>query len=53
MAGCLNTVAARTVYRLFVDNLFVSAISFHSGNDKMAIGYSWGSLNHREYLSNG
>lgn len=40
--GCMNTVAARTIYRLFADNLFVSALSFHGGF-KTAISYPWSS----------
>lgn len=44
--GCLNTVAARTIYRLFADNLFVTALTFHGGF-KTAITYPWAS-NHVE-----
>lgn len=40
--GCLNTVAARTIYRLFADNLFVTALTFHGGF-KTAITYPWAS----------
>lgn len=40
--GCLNTVAARSVYRIFAENLIVSAITFHGGF-KTAISYPWGS----------
>ena len=41
---CMNTVAGRTVYKLMVENLFVSAITFHGGTN--VIGYPWGSNNH-------
>ena len=41
---CLNTVAGRTVYKLMVQNLFVTAITFHGGTN--VIGYPWGSNNH-------
>ena len=41
---CMNTVVGRTVYRLFVENLFVSAITFHGGTN--VVSYCWGSLNH-------
>jgi predicted deacylase len=51
-SACLNTVAARTLYRLFVDNLFVTAITFHGGYNT-AIGYPWGSINHRTQTSPG
>jgi len=51
-SACLNTVAARTLYRLFVDNLFVTAITFHGGY-KTAIGYPWGSFNHGTQTSAG
>lgn len=40
----MNTVAARTIYRLFAENLFVSAITFHGGDN--VIAYCWGSNNH-------
>ena len=40
---CLNTVAGRTIYKLMVENLFVSAITFHGGIN--VIGYPWGSNN--------
>ena len=46
---CLKTIAARTVYRLFTDNLFVSAITFHGGDN--SITYPWGSNNHIDKLS--
>ena len=46
-------MAARTLYRLFVDNLFVSAITFESGDAQVVIAYPWGSLNHRKQLPNG
>ena len=41
---CMNTVVGQTVYRLFVENLFVSAITFHGGTNVVA--YNWGSNNH-------
>ena len=53
---CMNTVAGRTIYKLMVQNLFVSAITFHGGTN--VIGYPWGSNNHilrrsgRSYLAN-
>ena len=41
-AYCMNTVAGRAHYRLFTDNLFVTAISFHgSGLYPAAIAYPW------------
>ena len=43
-SNCLNTVAGRTIYKLMVDNLFVTAITFHGGTN--VIGYPWGSNNH-------
>ena len=50
----MNTVAGRVVYKLMVQNLFVSAITFHGGIN--VIGYPWGSNNHilsrgRQYLA--
>lgn len=42
--ACLNTVAGRTIYKLMVENLFVSSITFHGGIN--VIGYPWGSNNH-------
>ena len=53
---CLNTVAGRTIYKLMVENLFVTAITFHGGIN--VIGYPWGSNNHilerrgRAYVAN-
>ena len=41
---CLNTVTGRTVYKLMVQNLFVTSITFHGGVN--VIGYPWGSNNH-------
>ena len=38
---CLGTVTARSLYRLFVDNLFVTAISLHSSGRGTAVGYPW------------
>ena len=43
-SNCLNTMAGRTVYKLMVDNLFVTSITFHGGTN--VIGYPWGSNNH-------
>jgi hypothetical protein len=43
---CFNTIAARIVNELFVENLFVSAITFHGGVAEL--GYPWGSYNHVE-----
>ena len=37
---CLNTVVGRTLYRLFVENLFVTAITFDYGESSIA--YPWG-----------
>jgi len=55
--NCLNTVAGRTIYKLMVENLFVTAITFHGGIN--VIGYPWGSNNHildkrswNEYVAN-
>ena len=42
--SCMNTVASRAIYRLFAENLFVSAITFHGGDN--VIAYCWGSNNH-------
>lgn len=41
---CMNTIAGRVLYRLFVENLFVSSITFHGGTN--SITYPWGSNNH-------
>lgn len=41
---CMNTVVGRTLYRLFVENLFVSTITFHGGTN--VVSYCWGSMNH-------
>ena len=41
---CMNTVVGRALYRLFVDNLFVTAITFHGGTN--VVSYCWGSMNH-------
>lgn len=51
----MNTIAGRVVHQLFVENLFVSALTFHGGIG--VIGYPWGSYNHvrnqgQEYQSN-
>lgn len=43
-SSCLNTVAGRTIYKLMVENLFVTSITFHGGIN--VIGYPWGSNNH-------
>ena len=49
----MNTVTGRTLYRLLVDNLFVTAATFKSGANKTIIAYPWGSLNHRTQSSDG
>lgn len=49
----MNTVAGRAMYRLMVDNLFVSAATFESGADETMIAYPWGSLNHRTQDADG
>jgi len=41
--SCLNTIAGRVVHELFVDNLFVSCLTFHGGIN--VIGYPWGAFN--------
>ena len=41
---CMNTVVGRTLYRLFVENLFVTTITFHGGTN--VVSYCWGSMNH-------
>ena len=51
--SCLNTVAARTLYKLIVDNLFVTAATFENGEEEVVIAHPWGSINHRIKLSNG
>ena len=40
----MNTIMGRTVYRLFVENLFVTSITFHGGTN--VLSYCWGSNNH-------
>lgn len=42
-ADCMNTIAGRTLYKLFAENLFVSSITFHGGTN--SITYPWGSNN--------
>lgn len=49
----MNTVAGRALYRLLADNLFVSAITFESGDPTPMIAYPWGSLNHRTQDADG
>ena len=44
MTQCMNTIMGRTVYRLFVENLFVTSITFHGGTN--VLSYCWGSRNH-------
>ena len=40
---CLNTVVGRTLYRLFVENLFVTSLSFDASNfGANSITYPWG-----------
>lgn len=41
---CMNTLGARLIYKLFQQNLFVSAITFHGGTN--VVSYPWGSINH-------
>ena len=41
---CMNTIAARFLYRLFAENLIVTSITFHAGMN--VISYPWGSENH-------
>ena len=38
---CMKTLGARLIYKLFQDNVFVSAITFHGGTN--VISYPWGS----------
>lgn len=49
-SDCLNTIAGRIIYELFLENLFVSALTFHSGCT--SIGYPWGSYNHMKDADN-
>ena len=49
----MNSVAGRALYRLIMDNLFVSAASFECGADVPMIAYPWGSLNYRSQDSDG
>ena len=44
---CMNTVAARVMYKIFKENLFVTAMTFHAGW-KPTISFPWGSTNHRK-----
>lgn len=44
--NCYSTVGARATFKIFQDNLIVSALSFHAGME--AIGYNWGSFNHMD-----
>lgn len=37
-------MGARSTFKIFQDNLIVSALSFHAGME--TIGYNWGSYNH-------
>lgn len=37
-------MAGRVIYKLMVENLFVTSITFHGGTN--VIGYPWGSNNH-------
>jgi len=45
----MQTIAGRTVYRLFAENLIVSSITFHGGTN--SITYPWGSMNHLSSLN--
>ena len=40
----MQTLAGRTVFRIFAENLIVSSITFHGGTN--SITYPWGSNNH-------
>ena len=42
--ACLNSITARALIRIFAENLFVSAITFHGGEH--SITYPWGGENH-------
>jgi hypothetical protein len=48
---CLNTIAGRVVHQLFVENLFVSALTFHGGTN--VIGYPWGAFNRVDFSFGG
>jgi predicted deacylase len=41
---CLQTLAGRTVFRIFAENLIVTAVTFHGGTN--SVTYPWGSNNH-------
>ena len=47
---CMNTVTGRALYRLFVENLFVSAISFDGGEN--AITYPYADDNYEIFYDN-
>ena len=44
----MNTVVARTLYRLFAENLFVTAITFDAGSN--VIAYPWGEPEHEIFV---
>ena len=46
----MNTVAGRALYRLFVENLFVTAISFDGGEN--AITYPYADDNYEIFYDN-
>lgn len=50
---CMNTIAARNIYRLFQDNVFVTAINFHSSGFYQAIAFPWGSNHFTEISADG
>ena len=37
---CMNTVTGRALYKLFIDNLFVTAISFDGGENAITYPYA-------------
>ena len=39
-AECMNTVTGRALYKLFIDNLFVTAISFDAGENAITYPYA-------------
>ncbi|CDW79494.1 zinc carboxypeptidase family protein [Stylonychia lemnae] len=44
---CLNTIAGRVIHQIMVENVIVSAITFHGGIN--VIAYPWGSYNRLKY----
>ena len=47
---CLNTKAARIVYKIFTQNSIEASLTFHGGDN--VIGYPWGSYNWSKKGSN-